>query len=78
MKVLIEHAQPITSIDVSNNKNLVVTGSKDKLALIWNFRDGSVLHKLNSHQDEIVKVFITLNGSNAITGFIFISNVMSR
>lgn len=67
LQVLIEHTEAITSIDVNVENNLVITGSKDKLAIIWNFRDGSVSHKLD-HGDEIVNVFLAARGSTAITG----------
>ena len=65
--MLIEHDGPITSIAVPNNNLFVVTGSKDKLALIWSFRDGCVLHKLPIHNDYVSKVATTNDGSLVIT-----------
>lgn len=68
IQVLIEHDGPITSIAVPFNNNLILSGSKDKLALLWSFKDGSVIHKLSAHQDSIVTVGITFDGNIAISG----------
>ena len=65
---MIEHIAPITSIDLNTEKNLVLTGSKDRIALIWNFRDGSVSHKLMNHDDEIMQVYFVSNATTAVTG----------
>lgn len=67
-KVLIDHSEAITSIDVNVEKNLAITGSKDKTAILWNFRDGSVSYRLTLHNDIIVKVFLTSNANIAVTG----------
>ena len=68
LKVLIEHDGPITTIAVPTSSNIVLSGSKDKHAIIWNFKDGTVVHKLPAHQDEIVKVAVTYDSIVAISG----------
>ena len=67
-KVLIEHEGGITSIAVPSNNSLVVTGAKDKQVIVWNFKHGSVNHKLCLHTDVIVKVAITFDGNVVISG----------
>ena len=67
-QVLIEHDGPITTIAVPTSSNIVLSGSKDKHAIIWNFKDGTVVHKLPAHQDEIVKVAVTYDSIVAISG----------
>jgi WD40 repeat protein len=58
-KVLIEHDDSITSIAVPSQNDYVVSGSKDKSVILWNFHDGSVIFKLNGCTSEIVKVAIS-------------------
>jgi WD40 repeat protein len=70
-QVLIEHDGPISSIAVPFNNNVVVSGSKDKTAILWSFKDGSCMHKLIGHQDVIVKVAIAFDGSIIISGRLF-------
>ena len=65
---MIDHDGHITSIAVPFNNNIVVSGSKDKLVIIWNFKHGSVNHKLNFHHDIIVKVAVTYDGNVVISG----------
>ncbi len=72
IQVLIEHSAPITSIDVKADRNIVLTGSKDTFALLWNFRDGCVIHKM-LHDDEIVDVHLSSNGLIAITGILHVA-----
>lgn len=69
---MIEHDAAITSIAVPFNNNLVVSGAKDKLALLWNFKDGTVIHKLSAHQEIIVKVAITFDGNIVISGIFYL------
>jgi WD40 repeat protein len=68
LKVLIEHEGGITSVAVPVNNQIIVSGSKDKLVMLWSFKEGSVLHKLTSHADSIVKVAITHDGSIVVSG----------
>jgi WD40 repeat protein len=68
LQVLIEHDEGITSIAVPNPSNYVVSGSKDKQIIFWNFKEGSAIHKLNGHTDVIVKVEITSDATVIFSG----------
>jgi WD40 repeat protein len=46
---------------------LVVTGSTDTVAIIWGFKDGAVIHKLQGHDDIIIRVDITFDSNIVIT-----------
>jgi WD40 repeat protein len=67
---LIEHDGGITSIAVPNPSNYVVSGSKDKQVIFWSFKDGSVIHKLNGHNDVVVKVAITSDSTVIFSGIL--------
>ena len=43
------HTRPITSVKFSSDGNLVVTGSRDHTARIWDSRTGALLHTLRGH-----------------------------
>ena len=64
---MIEHDGAITSIAVPLNNNFVVSGSTDKIVILWNFKDGSCKHKLVGHQEIIVKVAIASDGGVVIS-----------
>lgn len=49
------------------NNNIIASGAKDKLVLIWNFKDGSVIHRLTSHTDIIVKVAMSHDGAIVVS-----------
>ena len=53
-----------------------MTGAKDKSVIIWNFKHGSVNHKLSLHTDIIVKVAITFDGNVVISGKINLNLVV--
>ncbi|WVQ68988.1 uncharacterized protein L199_007199 [Kwoniella botswanensis] len=53
LKTLIGHTAPVLSISFSPKSNLLVTGSFDESAIIWDVRRGKILRNLPAHADAI-------------------------
>ncbi|KAK6903999.1 hypothetical protein I203_107511 [Kwoniella mangroviensis CBS 8507] len=53
LKTLVGHTAPVLSISFSPKSNLLVTGSFDESATIWDVRRGKVLRNLPAHADAI-------------------------
>ncbi|MDH4462218.1 MAG: TIR domain-containing protein [Flectobacillus sp.] len=59
------HSSNILSSTFSNDNILVMTGSEDKLAIIWD--RGNIKHILKGHTKPIVQVFISNDNKKALT-----------
>ncbi|WWD00310.1 hypothetical protein V866_007221 [Kwoniella sp. B9012] len=53
LKTLTGHTAPVLSISFSPKSNLLVTGSFDESAIIWDVRRGKILRNLPAHADAI-------------------------
>ncbi|KAJ3339231.1 hypothetical protein HDU83_007722 [Entophlyctis luteolus] len=51
-----------------SNTGIVVTGSSDKSARIWDAKTGELIHKLEGHRGTVYSVAITNDGANIATG----------
>jgi hypothetical protein len=59
-------SQPITAVPFNNN--CVLSGSKDKKAILWNFKNCAVMQKLSGFKDFILTVAIAFDRNVAIYG----------
>ena len=63
------HSDDIRSVDFSPDGSRIVTGSRDKLAIIWDAKTGSMIGKpLKGHSNEINCVNFFPDGTRIITG----------
>ncbi|WWC67687.1 uncharacterized protein I206_101599 [Kwoniella pini CBS 10737] len=53
LRTLIGHTAPVLTIAFSPKSNLIVTGSYDESAIIWDVRKGKILRNLPAHADAI-------------------------
>ena len=61
------HQDKIRSIALSPNNKYIVTGSNDKLAIVWDFK-GSEIHRLRGHTGNITSISISPDSSFVVTG----------
>src|SRR6476659_7982118 len=61
------HTDSITSIAFCSNGNLVLTGSKDKKACLWDVKTGNLLKKFTRHRDTVKSVAFSPDGTKIIT-----------
>ena len=50
---MIGHSKKITSLSFSPDGTSIVTGSEDKLAIIWDAKTGDQIGVLKGHQDSV-------------------------
>ena len=62
------HSDRITSVRFSPDGTRIVTGSYDKLAIIWDAETGAPIEKLKGHIGEITCVNFSPDGTRIITG----------
>ena len=60
------HTAPISSVDVSADKNYVLTGSHDNTARLWDLRTGQELHVFRGHTD-YVRAILSPDGTRVFT-----------
>ena len=61
------HPGEITSLAFSSDARRVVTGGRDRLARIWNGRNGKLLHELEGHSGHVLDVAIGPQGTEVAT-----------
>jgi WD40 repeat protein/uncharacterized caspase-like protein len=66
--VQLGHSDFITSVAVSANGRLVVTGSEDRTACIWDAATGKEIRSLKGHTKEISDVAFSPDGRYVLTG----------
>jgi WD40 repeat protein len=65
--VLRGHTRPVTSVEFSPDGNLVVTGSKDRTARIWDAHTGALLHTLSRHSGTVGDASFSPDGQWVVT-----------
>ncbi|ORX34390.1 WD40-repeat-containing domain protein [Kockovaella imperatae] len=68
LRRLVGHTAPVLSVAFSPKSNLVVSGSIDESAIIWDVRGGRVLRTLPAHSDMVWTVGWDNEGGMVITG----------
>lgn len=63
-----EHSNGITCVCFSPDGELIVTGSKDKIAIIWNAKIFALGELLIGHSDGINSVTFSPDGRRILTG----------
>ncbi|WWC59183.1 uncharacterized protein I303_101732 [Kwoniella dejecticola CBS 10117] len=67
LRTLIGHTAPVLSIAFSPKSNLLVTGSYDESAIIWDVKKGKILRNLPAHADAIWCVAWDNEGAMVLT-----------
>ncbi len=62
------HTNSINSVAISSDNSLVVTGSLDSTAIIWNLTTGIKIFTLTGHSNYINSVAISNDNSQVVTG----------
>ena len=62
------HQQEVLSAQYSPDGRLVVTGSVDHTARIWDSKSGAELHALNGHKDAVLSAAFSSDGRRVATG----------
>ncbi|WVQ84024.1 hypothetical protein IAT38_006169 [Cryptococcus sp. DSM 104549] len=68
IRILASHTAPVLSAAYSPKGNLLVTGSFDESAIIWDVRQGGVLRMLPAHADAVWCVGWDAEGGMVLTG----------
>ncbi len=62
------HSDLITSVAMSPNGKIVISGSGDKTIKVWDIKTGTLLRTLEGHSDPITSVAMSLNSDVVISG----------
>lgn len=62
------HKAAIRSVAVFPDGRKIITGSKDKTAIVWDGDNGSILQRLKGHSNAVWSVAVFENGRKALTG----------
>ena len=68
LALTIGHSSPVTSIATSSSGNLVLTGSNDQTAILWDTSTGDQINHFIGHSDTISAVALSSDGTMALTG----------
>jgi WD40 repeat protein len=68
IKTLSGHTSNVSSVDISQDGNIIVTGSNDNTAIIWDTKSNKVIHTLSGHTSWLNSVAISQDGSKIVTG----------
>jgi WD40 repeat protein len=66
--LLKDHKNLLLSLAFSPDSRLLISGSTDKTAIIWNVAEARKLHKLEGHEGFVSGAVFTANGERAVTG----------
>ncbi|KAF8218728.1 WD40 repeat-like protein [Tricholoma matsutake] len=58
----------VTSVAISPNGRLVAAGSLDTIVRIWDVSTGTLVQKLQGHQDSVYSVVFTTDGRSLVSG----------
>jgi len=61
------HTHHITSVTFDSATSLVLTGSIDRTAILWDIRSSQIVHKIEDHAVEIYGVDISQDGNLLLT-----------
>ena len=62
------HTRSVNSVCFSNNDNLIITGSSDKTAIIWNAVTGDTIRTLWGHRGDVESVSFSHDDKLVVTG----------
>lgn len=62
------HSGKVTSVAISPNSELLVSGCADKTINIWNFKTGKLIRTLTGNLGEVSSVAVSLNGNFLAVG----------
>lgn len=68
LRTLEAHTAPILSLAFSPRSNLLVTGSFDESAIVWDVRTGTALKKLPAHSEAVWTTGWDREGGVVLTG----------
>jgi WD40 repeat protein len=60
----------VSSVAISPDEQIALTGTYGPLAMLWDLRTGELLHTLQAHTDEVTSVAISPDSKTAITGIL--------
>ena len=62
------HSKEVTSVALSGDGSLALTGSYDKTAILWDAKSGKKLRTFSGHKNSVTSVAMSGDGSQALTG----------
>jgi WD40 repeat protein len=68
LRVLTGHLATVTSVAVSPDGQLILSGSEDRTVVAWNLQTGLPHHLLSGHQGGVTSVAASPNGRHIISG----------
>lgn len=68
LRVLVGHADGISSAAFFPDGTKVLTGSSDKTAKLWSVADGTLLRTFSGHADVVSSVAVSPDGTQVLTG----------
>jgi len=66
--ILEGHSAGVTSVAFSPDGERVITGSRDRMAKLWELRGGDEILTLKKHAEEVTCVAFSLDGKSILTG----------
>ncbi|XP_022102529.1 NACHT domain- and WD repeat-containing protein 1-like [Acanthaster planci] len=61
------HTEEVVSLAITSDSRLVVTGSKDNTARIWQIENGTLVHVLTGHREAVYGIEITPDDQSCVT-----------
>jgi WD40 repeat protein len=61
------HWDGVTSLDLSRDDRLLVSGSKDMTVKLWSFPEGKLQHTFSDHYEPVVSVNLSKNAQTLVT-----------
>ena len=67
VRVLKQHTHHVTSVTFDSGASLILSGSVDRTAVLWDLRCSQYIHKIEDHAEEIYGVDISQDGNLILT-----------
>src|SRR5262249_34708916 len=69
LKTLLKgHKEPVLALDFSPDSKRLISGSRDKTAIVWDLASGHQVFRLSGHPGSVRAVSFTSDGDRVVTG----------
>jgi WD40 repeat protein len=64
----LHHGDVVNSVALSPNETVIVSGSRDQTACVWDVATGQLRHRFRTHRSSVRSVAVTADGRTVISG----------